>query len=205
VLLTFGQGPVRRRLLYTWVYLFKTLVGAWLLWESRPYVAEHALAPKLARLWPLGILICVVWIGLDGLYPRLVAFRRPVWKPGQRICRRIPPRAWFFNLTRLVGSTVVVPPWRRSSIVPFNVPAILCGRTFCTMPLSQFPLHYPFVVTYLHFRHHAVRDRWLAGILCGLAYQGLVVSQEADWATLLVLMRSRTFSWGSGSSGKVIG
>ena len=47
----------------------------------------------------------------------------------------------------------------------------LASKDFLTVPLGKF-LPIPFVVTSLlfGFEHH----EWLAGILCGFAYQGLV-------------------------------
>lgn len=168
VLLTFGQGQFGPAFVY-WLYLVKTLVGAWLLWEARPFVAEmrwHLSWQAVA----IGTLICAVWIGLDGLYPRL-EHSETVWNPDKQFGTHS-TGAWFFNLTRLVGSTIVVPPleevFYRSFMYRYFV-----RTNFLTMPLSQFH-SLSFVVTSCIFGlMHP--DRWLAGILCGLAYQGLVI------------------------------
>jgi uncharacterized protein len=168
VLLTFGQGQFGPASVY-WVYLVKTLVGAWLLWEARPFVAEmrwHLSWQAVA----IGTLICAVWIGLDGLYPRL-EHSATVWNPDKQFGTHS-TGAWSFNLTRLVGSTIVVPPleevFYRSFLYRYFV-----RTNFLTMPLSQFH-SLSFVVTSCIFGlMHP--DRWLAGILCGLAYQGLVI------------------------------
>jgi len=171
VLLTFGQGQFGPASTY-WVYLAKTLVGVWLLWESRPFVAEM----RWRFSWEavvVGIVICAVWIGLDGLYPRLEK-SEIVWDPGNEFGEHS-GAAWFFNLARLAGSTIVVPPFEevfyRSFLYRYFV-----RTNFLTMPLGQFH-GLSFVVTSGIFGlMHP--DRWLAGILCGLAYQGLVIRKD---------------------------
>jgi CAAX prenyl protease-like protein len=168
VLLTFGQGKFGPTSTY-WVYLLKTLIGAWLLWESRPYVAEM----RWALSWEaavIGIVVCVIWIGLDGHYPRL-GDPESSWNPDKQFGAGS-GMSWFFNLTRLVGSSVVVPPIEevlyRSFLYRYFV-----KTNFLSMPLGQFH-GLSFVVTSCVFGlMHP--DRWLAGILCGLVYQGLVI------------------------------
>ena len=52
-----------------WFYVAKTAIGAWLVWEMRPYVAEM----KWAFSWEavvVGILVCVMWVGIDSWYPK---------------------------------------------------------------------------------------------------------------------------------------
>ena len=64
LLLTFGQGQFGEESRY-WFYLAKTLVGAWLLFEMRPFVAEM----RAAFSWEavvVGVGVCAIWIGLDG-------------------------------------------------------------------------------------------------------------------------------------------
>ncbi len=71
VALTALQGQLGEDSRY-WLYLLKTLVGAWLIWEMRPYVEE--MRWKLS--WEavvVGLGVCVIWVGLDGLCPRLAA------------------------------------------------------------------------------------------------------------------------------------
>jgi CAAX prenyl protease-like protein len=171
VVLTFGQGMFGSSSVY-WVYLLKSVVGGWLIWESRPFVQEM----RWKASWEavvVGVAICVVWIGLDGMYPRL-AKPETLWDPNKQFGAGS-GLAWFWNVVRLVASSVVVPPleevFYRSFLYRYFV-----RINFFTMPLGQFHA-LSFVVTSVIFGlMHP--DRWLAGILCGLAYQGLTVRKN---------------------------
>jgi uncharacterized protein len=171
VLLTGLQGQFGPDSLY-WAYLVKTLVGAWLIWQARPFVEEMRWKIS-AEAVAVGIAVAAIWIGLDGLYPRL-AKAEATWNPkdqygpGSAI-------AWFYILVRIGGSSIVVPPieeiFYRSFLYRYFV-----KLDFRAMPFSRFhPLS--FVVTSLIFGFMHP-DRWLAGILCGLAYQGLTVHKN---------------------------
>ncbi|HTL17416.1 MAG TPA: CAAX prenyl protease-related protein [Patescibacteria group bacterium] len=165
VVLTFAQVPVGQASVYV-LYLIKTLVGAWLIWEMRPFVQEM----RWAFSWEavvIGILVCAIWIGLDGFYPRL-AKPEVSWNPGPQH----PNSAWLWNGVRLLGSSLVVPPLEEVFYRSFLY-RYLVRINFLTMPLGQFH-GLSFVVTSAIFGlMHP--ERWVAGILCGLAYQGLVV------------------------------
>jgi CAAX prenyl protease-like protein len=171
VVLTFGQGLMGTTSLY-WMYLLKTVVGAWLVWEARPFVQEM----RWSFSWEavvVGVVICAVWIGLDGLYPRLAKVET-VWNPNEQFGAGS-PMAWFYNVVRVIGSTAVVPPleevFYRSFLYRYFV-----RINFLTMPLGQFHA-LSFVVTSGIFGlMHP--DRWVAGILCGLAYQGLAIRKN---------------------------
>jgi CAAX prenyl protease-like protein len=171
VVLTCGQGQFGPSSTY-WIYLLKTVVGAWLVWESRPFVQEMRWKVSWEAV-VVGVVVCALWIGLDGLYPRL-AKPEVVWNPNRQFGAGSGP-AWFWNAVRLIGSSTVVPPleevFYRSLLYRYFV------RTqFLSMPLAQFH-GLSFVVTSGIFGlMHP--DRWLAGILCGLAYQGLVVRKN---------------------------
>ena len=168
VALTFGQGKLGPTSTY-WMYLVKTLVGAWLIQEAWSFVPEM----RWKFSWQavlVGVLVCVVWIGLDGYYPRL-ANASTEWHPYQQFGAGA-FSAHFYNGVRLLSSSIVVPPleevFYRSFLYRYFVRV-----NFLTMPLNQFH-GLSFVVTSAIFGlMHP--DRWLAGILCGLAYQGLVV------------------------------
>ena len=69
VVLTALQGRLGEDSRY-WLYLLKTLVGAWLIWEMRPYVEEMRWKISWEAL-VVGAGIFGIWVGLDGLYPRL--------------------------------------------------------------------------------------------------------------------------------------
>ena len=171
VLLTFFQGKLGEESRY-WVYLLKTLVGAWLVWEMRPFVEEMRWKISWEAV-AAGVAVCAIWVGLDGLYPQL-AKPGAGWDP-QKQFGEDSAVAWFYILMRMFGSAVVVPPleevFYRSFLYRYFVNA-----NFRATPLGQF--HAPsFVVTSAIFGlMHP--DRWLAGILCGLSFQWLVVRKK---------------------------
>src|SRR5260221_7390640 len=130
VALTFVQQKLGPPSAY-WIYLAKTLIGAWLLWEVRPFVSEM----RWALSWEavvVGVAIAAIWIGLDGLYPRL-SQPEASWNPG----KDYGASGWIWNGVRLVGSSVVVPPleeiFYRSFLYRYFV-----RIEFLTMPLGRF-------------------------------------------------------------------
>jgi CAAX prenyl protease-like protein len=79
--------------------------------------------------------------------------------------------ATFFVVARIAGSTLVVPPFEELFYRSF-VYRFLAAKDFLSVPLGKF-LPMPFFVTSILFGF--AHREWLAGILCGFAYQGLVV------------------------------
>ena len=82
---------------------------------------------------------------------------------------------WFYVGVRVIGSSIVVPPleevFYRSFLYRYFV-----KLDFLAMPLGQFHA-LSFVITSVIFGlMHP--DRWLAGILCGLAYQWLAIRKN---------------------------
>ncbi len=151
-----------------WVYVFKTLLAVWMLWESREFVPEMRWRFS-AEAVLVGVVIFGVWVGLDGYYPRLVKPGEP-WNPHQQFGTGS-AAAWSFALARLAGSSIVVPPleevFYRSFLYRYFVKI-----DFRAMPLGQFhPLS--FAVTSILFG--LMHPEWVAGILCGFGYQWLVV------------------------------
>ena len=168
VALTMLQGKLGDDSRY-WLYLLKTLVGAWLSWEMRPFVREMRWAISWEAL-VVGAAIFGIWVGLDGLYPRLNE-AETVWNPGKRFGEGS-AMAWLFVLVRIAGSSIVVPPLEEVVYRSFLY-RMLVKTDFQAMPLGQFHA-LSFVVTSAIFGlMHP--DRWAAGILCGLAYQWLVI------------------------------
>lgn len=169
--LGFGQdhlGPGAR----FWCYILKTIVAAWLIWEIRPYVLE--MRWKLS--WEavvVGVAIFGIWVGLDGYYPRLS-------DPGEganpfKQFGAGSALAWLYIVVHVGGMTLIAPPTEeilyRSFLYRYFV-----KLDFLAMPLNQFH-GLSFVVTAAIFGlMHP--DRWLAGILCGLAYQWLVLRKN---------------------------
>src|SRR5215469_14959058 len=169
IFLTAGQGRFGPESAY-WFYLAKTLVGLWLIYEIRPLVWEM----RWAFSWEavvVGICVVVMWIGMDPYYPKL-GFSKPVpanSNPGLVFGQHSPLTA-FFLLVHLFGMTVVVPPleevFYRSFLYRF-----IAKPDFLDVPLCQF-LPLPFFATAVIFGIE--HSQWLAGILCGMAYQWLV-------------------------------
>ncbi len=155
-----------------WFYLIKTLVGAWLLWEMRSFVAELRWSFSWESL-AVGFAVCVLWVGLDGLYPRL---SKPDagWEPFHEFGQGS-ALGWLFVLVRFAGSSLVVPPleevFYRSFLYRYFV-----KLDFLAMPLAQFhALSFCVTAAIFGLTHP---DRWVAGILCGLAYQWLVIRKN---------------------------
>ena len=171
VLLTACQGLFGTDGKY-WMYVAKTLAGVWLIWEMRPFVAEM----RWALSWEsvvVGIAVCVMWIGIDPLYPKL-SKPAQIWNP-HTLPGASPGLAWMFVLVRLLGSTFVVPPLEEVFYRSFLY-RYLVRLNFLSMPLSRFhPLS--FVVTSIVFGP-GEHVQWLAGILCGMAYQWLVIRKN---------------------------
>lgn len=166
VVLTTLQGRVGEGSQY-WIYLFKTLVGGWLLWLVLPAVGE--IGWELSwRAVMAGVLVFAFWVGLDPLYPKLGS-GSDAWNPGADFGAGS-LAAGFFIFVRFVGSVLVVPSleevFYRSLLYRY------CIRSdFLAVPLSTFRW-VPFLVTAVIFGF--THREWLAGILCAGVYQGLV-------------------------------
>jgi hypothetical protein len=152
LMFTAGQGKFGPASAH-WFYLAKTLAGAWLVWEMRPFVREM----RWAFSWEavaVGVGIFAIWVGLDPFYPKFFhggATGNPNETFGENSAL-----AWFFISVHILGMTLVVPP-------------------LLTMPLDKF-LPWPFLVTVAVFGFS--HNEWLAGILCGAAYQWLVIRKN---------------------------
>lgn len=176
-----------------WLYLAKTIVGIGLIWLMWPVVAEM----RWAFSWEavvVGVVVFAIWVGLDGLYPSLdqliqnylcpilksiglgswcpqaSAANKPLWNPHAQFGPGT-PLAWLFILTRILGSTFVVPPLEEVFYRSFLYRYIV-KPDFLAVSLGAFHA-LAFVVTAVifGFSHY----EWLAGILCGFAYQGLAL------------------------------
>ncbi len=153
-----------------WFYLAKTLVGAWLIWEMYPFVSEMRWNVSWEALL-VGILICVVWVALDPIYPHFfksAGMGNPLAIFGNS------PMARFFIAVHILGMTFVVPPLEEVFYRSFCY-RYLARQDFLSVPLNRF-LPFPFFATAIVFgMAHA---EWLAGILCGMAYQWLVLRKN---------------------------
>jgi len=179
LVLTFCQGYFGEGGRY-WLYLAKTLVGAWMLWVVRGY--EQEMRWKLS--WEAvvaGVAVFVVWVGLDRIVPtqqelwvKLGLSKAPTtptstWNPFMQFGAGT-ELGWFFINVRVLGASLVVPPLEEVFYRSFLYRWI-ARPDFASVPLGQFAWK-PFLITALIFGF--AHNEWLAGILCAVAYQGLV-------------------------------
>lgn len=183
LLLTFAQGKFGEASRY-WFYLAKTLVGAWLLFEMRPFVTEM----RAAFSWEavaVGVGVFAMWVGLDGFYPKLselnakvglskaAAMTAAAWNPHAQFGEGA-GLAWFFIAVRILGAALVVPAleevffrsWLYRYIAKPDFQSVALG-TFAALPF--------FLTSAVFAFEH---EEWLAGLLCGFAYQGLVIRKK---------------------------
>ncbi len=165
--LTFAQGQFGEGSRY-WFYLGKTVVGAWLVLEMRPFVSEMRWAISVEAIL-VGVAVCLMWVGIDDLYPKFGS-AGTAWNPHLQFGENS-ALAWTFIVARVLGSTFVVPPleevFYRSFLYRYFV-----RIPFLEMSLRQFhPTSFIVTSALFGFEH----SQWLAGILCGFVYQWLVI------------------------------
>jgi uncharacterized protein len=181
VLLTAVQGKFGAASAY-WFYLVKTVVGIWLIWEMRSLVAEMRWAFS-GEAVAVGVAVFAVWVGVDGgwttqnaLWPKLGLSAAPnnspaAWNPHEHFGSAL---AWLFIAVRILGSTFIVPPLEEVFYRSFLY-RYLASHNFLAVSLNKFsPI--PFLVPAFLFGFS--HNEWLAGILCGAAYQWLVLRKN---------------------------
>jgi len=179
LILTSCQGLFGEASRY-WFYLVKTLVGFGLIWAMRPLVSEMRWKLRWEAV-VVGAAVFVVWVGLSsewvtqpGVWVKLglskSAAEAPKWNPHLQFGDGS-ALAWLFIVTRVAGSAIVVPPLEEVFYRSFLY-RYIAKADFKSAPLGQFAWT-PFLLTAAVFGF--VHREWLAGILCGLAYQGLVI------------------------------
>jgi CAAX prenyl protease-like protein len=175
VVLTFCQellGPAGRY----WVYLAKTVLGAAMLVAVWPVVQEMRFKLSWESVF-VGVALFVMWAGLDDLVVQL-GFKNsyPRWNPGggpwnpNAHFGQGAMLASFFIVVRIAGSSLVVPALEEVFFRSF-VYRYIWKADFLNVPLGAFAPR-PFLLTSALFA--AEHREWLAGLLCGFAYQGLV-------------------------------
>ena len=170
LVLTSCQGRFGAASAY-WFYLAKTLVAVWLIWEMRPLVLEMRWAVSWEAV-VVGIGVFVMWVGLDPFYPKFLT-SGVVWNPHVQFGQNS-ALAWWMIGTRILGSTLVVPPLEEVFYRSFLY-RYVAKPDFLSVPLNRF-LPLPFLVTAAVFG--ISHSQWLAGILCGMAYQWLVLRKN---------------------------
>ena len=154
-----------------WFYFAKTFVGAWLIWELRPFVPEIRWAVSWEAII-VGIAVFFMWVWLDPFYPQAKA-TGAVWNPRAEFGQNS-PMAWMFISVRILGMTFIVPPLEEAFYRSFLY-RYFVRINFLEMPLRQFHVT-SFLVTSIIFG--VSHQQWLAGILCGFAYQWLVIRKD---------------------------
>jgi CAAX prenyl protease-like protein len=178
--LTLLQGRFGAASLYH-VYLLKTLLGAYLLWLVWPLIPEM----RWRFGWDAvltGVVVFALWVSISdgwatqhGLWnvladPAAAAPPSPAWNPFATFAHA-PGTAWFFVAVRVIGSGLVVPPIEEAFYRSFVYRSLVAGA-FDKVALGHFAWR-PFLFTSLVFGF--AHQEWLAGILCGAAYQALVI------------------------------
>jgi hypothetical protein len=181
--LTFCQGQFGEASRY-WFYLAKTLAGAWLIWAMRPFVSEMRWAVSWEAV-VVGVAVFAAWVGTTGewaaqnsLWAKL-GLAHPsstplkTWNPNDQFGSGS-ALAWLFIATRILGSTIIVPPLEEVFYRSFLY-RYIAKPDFQAVPLNHFSWT-PFLAAagLFGFSH----NEWLAGILCGAAYQWLVIRKN---------------------------
>lgn len=154
-----------------WFYFAKTIIGVWLVWEMKPLVGEI----RWAFSWEaiiVGIGVFVIWVGLDPFYPHLMK-NAAAWNPNAQFGEGS-ALAWLMILTRILGSTFIVPPLEEVFYRSFLY-RYIASQNFLSVPFNKL-LPWPFLATAVVFGF--AHNEWLAGILCGAAYQWLVLRKN---------------------------
>jgi CAAX prenyl protease-like protein len=154
-------------------YVAKVFVGVWVVWEMRRFIPEIRWTVSWQAI-VVGILVFVAWVGLDPFYPKNTLLMKDtpesIWNPFARFGDSS-LIAWGLIVIRIFGMTVLVPPieeaFYRSLVYRYIV-----KYDFTKIALNHFD-GVALVLTsvlfgFMHFQ-------WLPGILCGLAYQWLVI------------------------------
>jgi len=183
VLLTLAQGGCGPASAY-WFYFAKTVVGLWLIYEMWPLVAEMRWAFSVEAVL-VGVGVFALWIGINGAWTtqhslwlklgltHAPSVPSPAWNPNDQFGSGS-ALAWLFIVTRILGSTFIVPPLEEVFYRSF-VYRYIARVDFLSVPLNQF-LPWPFLATALIFGFS--HNEWLAGILCAAAYQWLVLRKN---------------------------
>jgi hypothetical protein len=168
--LTICQGKFGAASAY-WFYFAKTLVGVWLIFEMRPFVSEMRWTISWEAI-AVGVGIFAFWVGIDPFYPHLMK-NGATGNPND-VFGKNSALAWFFISVHVLGMTFIVPPLEEVFYRSFLYRSI-ARQDFLSVPLNQF-LPLPFFATAILFGFS--HNEWLAGILCGMAYQWLVLRKN---------------------------
>lgn len=161
-----------------WLYAVKTFAVAGLLWAIRRSLPEM----KWAVSWEavvVGFVIAVAWLGIPTVKPPWELFSsakeaaKPadVWNPLAHFANN-PALGWAFLVVRTLGRSLVVPAVEEVFYRGF-VYRYVISPNFTEVALNRWHAG-AFALTSLMFGF-AHGDHWVQGILCGAAYQWLVL------------------------------
>jgi CAAX prenyl protease-like protein len=168
--LTSCQGQFGPESAY-WIYFAKSLFGAAMLaviWRS---IDELRWTISLEAVL-VGAGVIVIWIGIDPFYPKLPMLNKVSvhWNPPAQFGEGS-VLAFFFIVARIAGASLVVPPLEELFYRSF-VYRYIVNQNATAVPLRQFHGGAFFITAIIFgFAHR----EWLAGIICGCAYQWLVL------------------------------
>ncbi len=170
-----------------WLYAAKTIGVGGLLWIWRRRIPEMRWAISIEAI-VVGFAIAVLWLGLDGKIPSLgelwdlgrklatgkaadAAKAAEVWNP-LAFFRDQPVLGHAFVALRVAGRSLVVPAMEEVFYRSLFYRAIIAPK-FVDIPLGT-PNARAWILTSVVFGA-CHPEHWLPGILCGAAYQWLVI------------------------------
>ena len=151
-----------------WVYLAKCIVGAWMIWATWPLVSEMRWTISFEALLA-GTLVFILWVAIDVPYPK---FSQPdeSWNLYKHF-GQASMMVWLFAGVRIAGSTLLVPMLEEVFYRSFLYRYILAPN-WMFIEYNTFAVK-PFLITSIVFG--ITHQHWLAGIICGMIYQFLVI------------------------------
>jgi len=151
-----------------WIYLIKCVIGVWMLWGTWSLVSEMRWHCSLDAVIA-GVVVFALWIVLDIPYPKLTEPDNS-WDLPEHFDESF-AMVWFFVSVRLVGSTLLVPMLEEVFYRSFLYRYIMTPKWLFAAH-NQFDAK-SFLLTSIIFG--LTHSHWIAGILCGMIYQLLVI------------------------------
>jgi CAAX prenyl protease-like protein len=153
------------------------VAGAWLIWEVRAFIPEMKWAISVPALLA-GFFVFVMWVWLQdflraaGLNPESAVMKSTDTTPWNPLVAfgDEPALGWFFVVARILGSSLVVPPLEEVFFRSFLYRYIEKTDLQSVALGGFYPLSFLITSVAFGFEHH----EWMAGVLCGFVYQGLV-------------------------------
>ena len=170
-----------------WLYAAKTLGVGGLLWVWRRRIPEMRWAISVEAV-VVGLVIAALWLGLDGKIPTL----GELWDLGRKLATGKAPdpakaaEAWnpiaYFKdqpllayamlAVRVAGRSLVVPAMEEVFYRSFFYRMVIAPK-FAEVPLGTRDAKAWIVTSIVFGACHP--EHWVPGILCGAAYQWLVI------------------------------